>query len=95
MQSAQRDSLWLFNSAHTAHKADIEEFASKNEILQQLTDLALLANGLLKGNDPLRGPVRFQIMLQGYAIPSDRLSVIPTDFQDGIFFSVLRTGSTP
>lgn len=30
-----------------------------------------------------------------YAMPSDRLSVIPTDFQDGIFFSVLRTGSTP
>lgn len=29
-----------------------------------------------------------------YAMPSDRLSVIPTDFQDGIFFSVLRTGST-
>ena len=36
-------------AAHTAHKADIEEFASKNEILQQVTDLALLANGLLKG----------------------------------------------
>ena len=36
-------------AAHTAHKAEIEEFASKNEILQQLTDLALLANGLLKG----------------------------------------------
>ena len=36
-------------AAHTAHKADIEEFASKNEVLQQITDLALLANGLLKG----------------------------------------------
>ena len=36
-------------AAHTAHKAEIEEFASKNEVLQQLTDLALLANGLLKG----------------------------------------------
>ena len=36
-------------AAHTAHKAEIEEFASKNEVLQQLADLALLANGLLKG----------------------------------------------
>ena len=36
-------------AAHTAHKAEIEEFASQNEVLQQLTDLALLANGLLKG----------------------------------------------
>ena len=36
-------------AAHTAHKAEIEECASKNEVLQQLTDLALLANGLLKG----------------------------------------------
>ena len=36
-------------AAHTAHKADIEELASKNEILQQVTDLALLAKGLLNG----------------------------------------------
>ena len=32
-----------------AHKADIEAFASKNEILHQIADLALLANGMLKG----------------------------------------------
>ena len=32
-----------------AHKADIEQFAAGNEILHQITDLALLANGMLKG----------------------------------------------
>jgi molecular chaperone HtpG len=32
-----------------AHKADIEAFASGNEILHQIADLALLANGMLKG----------------------------------------------
>ena len=37
------------NAARDAHKADIEAFAAENEILHQITDLALLANGLLKG----------------------------------------------
>jgi molecular chaperone HtpG len=32
-----------------AHRADVETFAKGNEILHQITDLALLANGLLKG----------------------------------------------
>ena len=32
-----------------AHRADVEAFAKDNEILHQITDLALLANGLLKG----------------------------------------------
>ena len=32
-----------------AHKADVEQFAAGNEILHQITDLALLANGMLKG----------------------------------------------
>ena len=32
-----------------AHREEIEQFASGNEILHQMTDLALLANGMLKG----------------------------------------------
>ncbi|MGM9768536.1 MAG: molecular chaperone HtpG [Candidatus Cryptobacteroides sp.] len=36
-------------AASDAHKAEIEEFAAGNEILHQITDLALLANGMLKG----------------------------------------------
>ncbi len=36
-------------SAAAAHKADLEAFAGDNEILKQITDLALLANGMLKG----------------------------------------------
>ena len=32
-----------------AHRADVEAFASGNEILHQIADLALLANGMLKG----------------------------------------------
>ena len=38
-------------AAAEAHKADLEAFAAKNEILKQITDLALLANGMLKGKD--------------------------------------------
>lgn len=34
-----------------AHKADVEKFAKENEILKQVTDLALLANGMLKGKE--------------------------------------------
>ena len=32
-----------------AHKADVQAFAGSNELLHQITDLALLANGMLKG----------------------------------------------
>ena len=38
-------------TAAAAHKSDLEAFASDNEILKQITDLALLANGMLKGKD--------------------------------------------
>ena len=37
--------------AAASHKADVETFAGNNEILRQVTDLALLANGMLKGKD--------------------------------------------
>jgi molecular chaperone HtpG len=36
-------------TAEDAHKADLDKFAVDNEILHQITDLALLANGMLKG----------------------------------------------
>ena len=36
-------------TAAAAHKSDLEAFASDNETLKQITDLALLANGMLKG----------------------------------------------
>lgn len=36
-------------AASAAHKAELEEFASSNEMLRQVADLALLANGMLKG----------------------------------------------
>lgn len=36
-------------AASAAHKADLETFASSNEMLRQVADLALLANGMLKG----------------------------------------------
>ncbi len=36
-------------NAAAAHKSDLEAFAADNEILKQITDLALLANGMLKG----------------------------------------------
>ena len=38
-------------SAAASHKADLEAFATDNEILKQITDLALLANGMLKGKE--------------------------------------------
>ena len=38
-------------TAAASHKADLEAFAADNEILKQITDLALLANGMLKGKD--------------------------------------------
>ena len=38
-------------TAAASHKADLEAFATDNEILKQITDLALLANGMLKGKE--------------------------------------------
>ncbi len=38
-------------AAAASHKADLEAFASDNEILKQIADLALLANGMLKGKE--------------------------------------------
>ena len=37
--------------AKPTEKADLEAFAQENELLKQVTDLALLANGMLKGKD--------------------------------------------
>ena len=37
------------DAAADEHKKEIETFAQDNEILKQITDLALLANGMLKG----------------------------------------------
>ena len=36
-------------AASQAHKAELKAFAQSNEILKQISDLALLANGMLKG----------------------------------------------
>ena len=38
-------------AAAADHKSDLEAFAGENEMLRQITDLALLANGMLKGKD--------------------------------------------
>ncbi len=38
-------------AVRTAHRADVESFAKGNEALHQIVDLALLANGMLKGKD--------------------------------------------
>ena len=38
-------------TAAAAHKSALEAFASDNETLKQITDLALLANGMLKGKE--------------------------------------------
>ena len=38
-------------AAAAAHKSDLEAFAGGNAILKQITDLALLANGMLKGKE--------------------------------------------
>ena len=37
------------DAASQAHKAELKTFAQSNEILKQISDLALLANGMLKG----------------------------------------------
>ena len=35
----------------SSHKEDLAAFAGENAMLRQITDLALLANGMLKGKD--------------------------------------------
>ena len=37
--------------AASAHKDDLETFAGENDMLRQITDLALLSNGMLKGKE--------------------------------------------
>ena len=37
--------------AKPAEKAEVEAYAKDNDALKQITDLALLANGMLKGKD--------------------------------------------
>ena len=37
--------------AKGAHEGELEAFAADNQMLRQVTDLALLANGMLKGKD--------------------------------------------
>lgn len=39
------------SAAEKEHKEEVEAFAAGNEILKQITDLALLANGMLKGKE--------------------------------------------
>ena len=39
------------DAALEERRGELREFAGKNEILKQITDLALLANGMLKGKD--------------------------------------------
>jgi len=47
-----------------AHKADVEAFASGNDLLHQIVDLALLSNGMLKGKALAEFVARSQKMLQ-------------------------------
>ena len=50
-EEAKRTITEAQETAAAAHKADLEAFAAGNEILKQITDLALLANGMLKGKE--------------------------------------------
>ena len=50
-EEAKRTITEAQETAAVAHKADLEAFATGNEILKQITDLALLANGMLKGKE--------------------------------------------
>ena len=48
MENPLVEKIW---AASADHKGNLEEFAGSNEMLKQVTDLALLANGMLKGKD--------------------------------------------
>ena len=50
-EEAKRTVTEAQETAAAAHKAALEAFAGSNEILKQITDLALLANGMLKGKE--------------------------------------------
>ena len=46
---AKKEAREAREAVRKAHRADVEAFAEGNEILHQVVDLALLANGMLKG----------------------------------------------
>ena len=48
MENPLVEKIW---ASSAEHKDNLEEFAGSNEMLKQVTDLALLANGMLKGKD--------------------------------------------
>ena len=48
MENPLVEKIW---ASSADHKDNLEEFAGNNEMLKQVTDLALLANGMLKGKD--------------------------------------------
>jgi len=50
-EEAKRTVTEAKETAAAAHRADLQAFAEDNEILKQITDLALLANGMLKGKE--------------------------------------------
>ena len=50
-EEAKRTVAEAKENAAASHKSELESFASANEILRQVADLALLANGMLKGKE--------------------------------------------
>ena len=48
---AKKEAREAREAVRKAHRDDVEAFAGGNEILHQIVDLALLANGMLKGKD--------------------------------------------
>lgn len=50
-EDAKRTVAEAKENAAASHKSELESFASANEILRQVADLALLANGMLKGKE--------------------------------------------
>lgn len=50
-EEAKRTVVEAKENAAASHKSELESFASANEILRQVADLALLANGMLKGKE--------------------------------------------
>ena len=50
-EEAKRTVTEAQETAAAEHKSALEAFAGDNEILKQITDLALLANGMLKGKE--------------------------------------------
>ena len=50
-EEQKKESQSKKDAALEERRGELREFAGKNEILKQITDLALLANGMLKGKD--------------------------------------------